>query len=144
MIEENFDQELLKSYDNEIGNIKKADNKANRGQKQSRDNFIFLFKIEKINDEFVEISRLTYSHTIEDILKTFEHIKSKSNPENNLKLLYNEFRGYYISSRSPKANQIDLSHLSTLIEDDIIHINTKNHTVTFSSSILISLNNRLK
>jgi len=50
LIEENFDQELLKSYDNEIGNIKKTDNKTNRVQKQSRDNFIFLFKIEKIND----------------------------------------------------------------------------------------------
>lgn len=54
-----------------INRKKKGDTQALRSTDKRRDNFIFLFKLEKINDEFAEISRLTYSHTIEDILKIF-------------------------------------------------------------------------
>lgn len=74
----------------------------------------------------------------------FEQVKQKCPAENNLKLLYNEYRGYYISAKSTQSQPLDLTRLSTLIEDDIIHINSKGNTITFLTSILISLNNRLK
>jgi hypothetical protein len=61
--------------------------------------------------------RITYSHTMEDILRTFKIIKEKSGAD--MKLLYNEFRGYYI-----KCNKkVSLNDLSQRIEDDIIQIN---------------------
>lgn len=53
--------------------------------------------------------RITYTHTLEDIIRIFKIIKEKSNCD--MKLLYNEFRGYYI-----KCNKkINLSELSEKI-----------------------------
>lgn len=60
-IESNFDEEMLKNYEN--------------GAKGKKDNFIFLLKMERIEDDFIEVMRITYSHTMEDILRIFKEIK---------------------------------------------------------------------
>lgn len=102
-IQSNFDEEHLKSFET--------------GKSIKRENFMFLFKMERIQDDFIEVMRITYSHTMEDILRTFKIIKEKSGAD--MKLLYNEFRGYYI-----KCNKkVSLNDLSQRIEDDIIQIN---------------------
>ncbi len=72
-IESNFDEEILRSYEG-----------GKTGKKQ---NFIFLFKMQKMDDEFVEVMRITYSHTMEDILRVFKVVKDRSSLD--LKLIYN-------------------------------------------------------
>ncbi|CAM6031489.1 unnamed protein product [Sphagnum compactum] len=71
--------------------------------------------------------RITYSHTLEDILRISKTIKEKSGFD--LKLVYNEYRGYYLRS----AKHISLSVLSDRIEDDVIQISEKSEAVLFST-----------
>lgn len=94
--------------------------------------------MDKIEDEFAEVFRVTYSHTVEDILKIYAEIKQKS--KEDLKLLHNEVRGYYFSGK----NTLNLTKLSETIEDDILQISSRGNVTTFSTSILASMNNRLK
>ena len=94
--------------------------------------------MEKIKDEFAEISRMTYTQTIENIMEMFSKIKQKSKVP--IKLQYTEHRGYYLSAKA----EIDLVLLSEAIEDDIVYICHRDRLVTFSTSIIASMNNRLK
>lgn len=71
-VEANFDEEVLRNYENGKG---------------KKDSFVFLLKIERIEDDFIEVMRITYSHTLEDILRIFKTVREKSGL--NLKLLYN-------------------------------------------------------
>jgi hypothetical protein len=54
--------------------------------------------------------------------------------------MFSDARGYYI--KSPR--RLNLSLLSESIEDDIIQITEKKEMIIFSTTILLSLNNRLK
>jgi DNA mismatch repair ATPase MutS len=81
---------------------------------------------------------VTYSHTLEDILRIAKSIKEKSGFD--LKLVSNEYRGYYLRSN----RRISLSALSDRIEDDVIQISERGECVLFSTSMLVSLSNRLK
>jgi hypothetical protein len=54
--------------------------------------------------------------------------------------LYNDARGYYISAK----RDIDLVSLSQKLKENIVHISKRGRMITFSTSILASLNNRLK
>lgn len=92
-IEDNFDEEILKNYE------------QNKGKKES---FMFLFKADKLDDEFTEITRLTYTHTVEEVIKLFNLIKEKSKAD--VKLIYNDMRGYFI--RVPGKKKINLTDLS--------------------------------
>ena len=123
-INDNFDEENLKSFEG--------------GKTAKKENFIFLFKAEKLEDEFIEIQRITYTHTTEDILRIFKGIKEKSGCE--LKLMFSDIRGYYL--KGPK--NLNLSALSEKIQDDILQITEKKDSVLFNTNIILSLNNRLK
>ena len=68
----------------------------------------------------------------------FNKIKQKSKIP--IKLLFTEHRGYYLSAKS----EIDLVRLSEAIEDDIVYICQRDKIITFSTSIIASMNNRLK
>jgi hypothetical protein len=84
------------------------------------------------------VTRITYSQTINNILQIFESIKAKS--KQDLKLMYNEARGYFLSSKK----DIDLTSLAEILKENIVHISKRGKSITFSTSILASLNNRLK
>ena len=76
VIRDNLDEEILKNF-------------GTARQRNKKDYFIFLFKVEKIEDEFAEISRLTYSHTLEDIHQIFEQVKAQAKGNYSMKLQYN-------------------------------------------------------
>lgn len=76
---------------------------------------------------------------MEDILKMFAEIKQKAN-EPSLRLLHNDFKGYYLSAKSA----VDLNRISQALEDDILNISARGPSVTFTTSMLASMNNRLK
>lgn len=64
MIEENFDENILKNFE-EV--------------KNKKDKIIFLFKVEKIEDEFALVTRTIYTQTVDTIRQYFNEVRSKSN-----------------------------------------------------------------
>ena len=68
----------------------------------------------------------------------YNSIKQKS--QIPIKLIHTEHRGYYLSSKS----EINLGKLSEIIEDEIEYVSYKDKIVTFSTTIIASMNNRLK
>jgi hypothetical protein len=54
--------------------------------------------------------------------------------------MYNDFRGYFL-----KANEdINLQKLAQNLGQNLVQISLKGRSLTFSTQILASLNNRLK
>lgn len=74
-----------------------------------KDNYIFLVRLDKIKDEYAHISRVTYSHIIEDIIGLFEGYKLRCRLP--LKLNYAERRGYFLSTQT-KNPSVDLRKFS--------------------------------
>lgn len=76
--------------------------------------------------------------TIDQIKQTFNYIKRNSNED--IQMLYNEYRGYFLRTK----DSANLQQLAQCIGQNLVQISVKGKSLTFSTQILASLNNRLQ
>ena len=125
LIESKLNEDVLSKYES--------------GKTVKRNSLIFLFKASAIENSMADVHRTTYSHTLEDILHIFKGIQDQARCD-QLKLLTNDQRGYYLRTNK----HTNLQRLAQLFDDELIQIGSRGDYVTFSTSLLASLNNRLK
>ena len=100
---------------------------------------IFLLKGARMGDEFAQVQRINYSHTLELIQTLARHLIDNSGRA-EMRLMNNENRGYYFRVKKDS----DLKKLVSSIQDDIIEITERGSYIIFSTSELSALNHDLR